>query len=129
MHDTDHYAVLEIAITTKCVVMYDGLRCELLGWIIFFVSVMKHYILVPLDAVYVTVGDDPTLITSRQGQQRKIQGYSLLFDVDEGRFERGNFIKQFDKINCGPIVCTKILEMFTLVTEYKVKLAYHTNAL
>ena len=69
------------------------------------------------------------LVQLNRCQQKKIQGYLLTFGLDEWRFERGEFVKQVDSFNCGPIVCTKILERFKLVTEYKVKIAYHTNAL
>ncbi len=34
-----------------------------------------------------------------------------------------------DPFNCGPIACTKILEMFHLTSAYEVKLAYDTNGI
>ena len=56
-----------------------------------------------------------------------IEGYQLTLGIhehDEGRFERGHFIKQLDldPFNCGPIACTKILEMLHLTSDYEVKL-------
>ncbi len=33
-------------------------------------------------------------------------------------------MKQLEGFNCGPIVCTKILEIFGLVTKFEVKNAY-----
>jgi hypothetical protein len=53
----------------------------------------------------------------------------LTFGSDKWRFKRGEFFKQVNSFNCGPIACTKILEMFKLVTEYEVKIVYNTNAL
>jgi hypothetical protein len=130
MHDADHYAVLEITIPTKRIVIYDGLSRNLISWIDHVVSAMKRCMLVTLDAECNSVGDDPTLVPLRHHQQKNaIQGYSLTFGSDKWRFERGEFVKQVDSFNCGPIVCTKILEMFKLVTEYEVKIAYHMNAL
>ena len=59
-----------------------------------------------------------------------IEGYQLTLGIhDEWRFERGHFIKQLDPYNCGPIACTKILEMFHLVLEYEVKLSYAINVI
>ncbi len=49
--------------------------------------------------------------------------------IHEWRFERGHFVKQVDPFNCGPIACTKILEMFLLTSTYEVKLAYDTNSI
>jgi hypothetical protein len=48
---------------------------------------------------------------------------------DECNFERGHFIKQLDPYNCGPITCTKILEMLHLTLEYEVKLSYAINGI
>lgn len=130
MHDADHYAVLEITVPTKRIVIYDGLSRDLIGWIDHVVSAMKRCMLVTLDAECHSVGDDPTLVPLRHRQRKNaIQGYSLTFGSDNWRFEKGEFVKQVDSFNCGPIACTKILEMFKLVTEYEVKIAYHTNAL
>ena len=50
MHDTDHYAVLEITLPMKHLVIYDGLNWDYLGWIEHVVSVMKRCMLVTLDA-------------------------------------------------------------------------------
>ena len=69
------------------------------------------------------------LVPVSQCQQKKIQGYLLTIGSDKWRFERGEFVKQVDRFNCRPIACTKILEMFKLVTEYEVKIVCHTNAL
>jgi hypothetical protein len=58
-----------------------------------------------------------------------IKGYKLMVGIHEWRFERGHFIKQVDPFNCGPIACTKILEMFHLISAYEVKLAYDKNGI
>ena len=60
-----------------------------------------------------------------------IEGYQLTLGIhdDEWRFERGHFIKQTDPYNCGPIACTKILEMFHLTTIQEVQLSYAINAI
>jgi hypothetical protein len=58
-----------------------------------------------------------------------IEGYKLTVGIHEWRFERGHFVKQTDPFNCGPIACTKIMEMFHLTSAYEVKLAHDTNVI
>jgi hypothetical protein len=49
----------------------------------------------------------------------------LTFDISpQWGLEQGQFLKQLEGLNCGPIVCTKILEIFGLVTEFEVNIAY-----
>jgi hypothetical protein len=55
--------------------------------------------------------------------QKAIHGYSLFLGLEEWRLERGDFIKQVDTFNCGPIACMKILEINNLTTLYEVNLA------
>ena len=129
VHDADHYAVLEIFVTSKRIVVYDGLYRELLRWIDHVVCAMKRCMLIPLEADYVACADDPKVVKFGRRDQKKIRGYSLSLGSDEWRFESGDFVKQVDSFNCGPIACTKILEIFNLVTLYEVKLAYDTMSL
>ncbi len=81
---------------------------------------LKCCMLIPLDAAYVANADEPVLIKFGRREQMKIQGYLLSFDSQEWELERGEFLKQLDSFNCGPIACTKILEIFNLVTLYEV---------
>jgi hypothetical protein len=85
VHDADHYAVLEIFVTSKRVVVYDGLFRELLWWIDHVVSAMKRCMLIPLEADYVACGDDPTVVKSGRREHKKIRGYSLSFGSDMWR--------------------------------------------
>ena len=80
---------------------------------------MKHCMLVPLVTVYNTVGDHLILDTSSRHQPRCCLTW----------IKKGEFVKQDNSFSCKPIACEKILEMFKLLTEYKVKLVYHANAL
>jgi hypothetical protein len=61
--------------------------------------------------------------------QKAIHGYSLFLGLEEWILERGEFIKQVDTFNCGPIACMKILEIYKLTTLYEVNLAYNTNSI
>jgi hypothetical protein len=58
-----------------------------------------------------------------------IEGYKLTAGIHEWRFKREHFVKQVDPFNCGPIACTKILEMFHLTSIYEVKFVYDTNGI
>ncbi len=49
----------------------------------------------------------------------------LSFDLSQQwGLEQGHFVRQLEGYNCGPIACTKILEMFGLVTKFEVNNAY-----
>jgi hypothetical protein len=61
--------------------------------------------------------------------QKAIHGYSLFLGLEEWRLERGEFIKQVDTFNCGPIACMKVLEIYNLTTSSEVNLAYNTNSI
>ncbi len=50
---------------------------------------------------------------------KTFNSYMLTFDTSpQWGLERGDFVKQLEGYNCGPIACTKILKIFGLVTEY-----------
>jgi hypothetical protein len=68
-------------------------------------------------------------VSGSRHTRMSIEGYKLTVGIHEWRFERGHFVKQVDPFNCGPIACTKILEMFHLTSAYEVKLAYDTNGI
>jgi len=130
MHDADHYAVLEIDLTSKQLIVYDGLNRDLIQWMDHIDCALKRCMRIPLDAAYVANGDEPVLIKSGRREQVKIQGYSLSYDYSQQwRLVRGEFLKQVDSYNCGPIACVKILEMFNLVSLHEVRLAYGINSL
>jgi hypothetical protein len=53
VHNSQHYAVLLIDITDKCVVIFDGLYRPLLDWIDHVISSLKHTRLVAIDDNFV----------------------------------------------------------------------------
>jgi hypothetical protein len=95
------------------------------------VSGLKCCMLVSLNAVHHHRTDEPSV--SNVGRSRHLQkamhGYSLFLGLEEWRLERGEFIKQVDLFNCGPIACMKILEIHKLTTLYEVNSAYNTNSI
>ena len=133
LHDKDHYGVLEIDVTQKTVLIYDGLYRDLDRWLDYVFSAFKRCMLCDLQTPHLYVADDPKLMTLGRSRVPKmsIEGYQLTLgrDDDGWRFERGHFVKQTDPYNCGPIACTKILEMFCLTTVEEVNLSYRINAI
>ena len=121
-----HYAVLEVDITNKKVLIYDGLYRDLNR------SAMKHCMLCDLLVAHMYVSDEPKLMMLGRLRHPKmsIEGYQLTIGIhNEWRFERGYFIKQLDPCYCGLIACMKILEIFHLTSDYEVKLMYATNGI
>jgi hypothetical protein len=45
------------------------------------------------------------------------------------RLERGEFMKQLDHFNCGPLACSKIIEIFGILSVAEIKKAYDLNGL
>jgi hypothetical protein len=68
-------------------------------------------------------------VGSSRHPQKAIQENSLFLGLEEWKLERGDFIKQVNLFNCGPIACMKILEIYKLTTSYEVNLAYNTNSI
>jgi hypothetical protein len=134
LHDKDHYGVLEINVTQKTVLIYDGLYRDLDRWVDYVFSALKRCMLCDLQTPHLYVADEAKLMTlgrSARVPTMSIEGYQLTLEGgDDGwRFERGHFVKQTDPYNCGPIACTKILEMFCLTTVEEVNLSYAINAI
>ncbi len=131
LHKAAHHAVLEIDIHNKKVHVYDGLYRDLNKWLDYVFSAMKHCMLCDTEAAHLCEADKPKLMKFGVSRHTRmsIEGYKLTVGIHEWRFERGHFIKQVDLFNCGPIACTKILEMFHLTSTYEVKLAYDTNSI
>jgi hypothetical protein len=126
LHEAAHYAVLEIDILTKKVYVYDGLYRNLDRWLENVFSAMKHCMTCDLEAAHLCDPDNPKLMKVGRSRHPKmsIEGYKLTMGIHEWRFERGHFVKQTYPFNCSPIACTKIMEMFHLISAYEVELAY-----
>jgi hypothetical protein len=125
MHDRDHYAVMEIDIPVKKVIIYNRLYRELDKWIDHDVSGMKQCMLLGLNATLYHRADEPSVsnVGRSRHPQKAIHGYSLFLGLEEWRLKRDEFIKQVDTFNYGPIACMKILETYKLTTLYEVNLA------
>ncbi len=131
LHEADHYAVLEIDILNKKIYVYDGLYRDLDRWLDYVFSAMKRCMICDLEAAHLCHPDDPKSmkVHGLRHPKMSIEAYKLTVGIHEWRFERGHFVKQMDPFNCGPIACTKIMEMFHLISAYEVKLAYAVNGI
>jgi hypothetical protein len=133
IHDSQHYAVLEINIPSKRIVIFDELYRDVLyrdvlQWIHHVVSSSKRARLIGVNETCKAndTGEFTEIPGSRRrGPVRLSQGYLLSFDVSQQwQLEQGHFVRQPKGYNCEPIACTKILEVFGLVTEFEVNNAY-----
>jgi hypothetical protein len=121
MHNRDHYAVMEVSTFDKKVVVFDGLRCPLLKWIDHIISILRRCMLIGLDDTFNAVPEAATLDVHSSLRMRSINGYTIIFQGSKDKvwkLERGEFIKQVDGYNCGPIACLNILEQFSLTKTY-----------
>jgi hypothetical protein len=123
--------VLEIDILNKKVYVYDGLYRDLDRWLDFVFSAMKCCMICDLEAAHLCDPDNPKLIKvgGLRHPKMSIKGYKLAVGIHKWRFKRVHFVQQTDSFNCGPIACTKIMEMFHLISAYEVKLAYAVNGI
>ncbi len=44
--------------------------------------------------------------------QENVNGFDVIIALQRWQLERGSFLHQSDGINCGPIACLKIMELF-----------------
>ncbi len=78
LHDKDHYAVLEIDITKKTVLIYYGLYRDLDRWLDYVFSAFKHCMLWDLQIPHLYVADDPFAMESVRRTQTIVNELSML---------------------------------------------------
>ncbi len=54
----------------------------------------------------------PTMIGNSRHPRSMINGYNMIIDRNRFWLERGHFIDQTDNLNCGPIACLKLMELY-----------------
>jgi hypothetical protein len=83
VHQSQHYAVLEIDIPGRRVVIFDGLNTPLLQWIDHVISSLKRTRLIELDATYEAShnGEFTENTSNRRNTVKLHQSYALTFDV------------------------------------------------
>ena len=86
IHDSQHYAVLEIDIPRKHIVIFDGLYRDMLQWIHHVVSSLKRARLIGIDETCNAndTGEFTEIPGSRhRGAVRLSQAYLLSFDLSQ----------------------------------------------
>jgi len=132
LHDASHFSVLEVDVLNKKVVVFDGLNRELTTWLHHVYAALKRCMLCALDVVpraeaYVVKQQ------VKRGRDRQpkssVEGMSLILGSDTWRFTRGHFLTQTDGVNCGPIACAKILELFGVADYENLRIEHEFNGL
>ena len=124
LHDKNHYAVLEINIIEKRINIYDGLYRDMDGWFMHVFAALKRCNLCPRTVNPNPVADEQVLVKRGRLPKMSIEGYTFDIGNDSWKYVRGNFIRQVDGFNCGPIACVKILEIFRLASKTDLVDAY-----
>jgi hypothetical protein len=126
--------MMEVVIESKRVLIFDGLSRRLMKWMDDMINVLKRCMLVEIHSSCKWIADTPLFIVYCSVRTRMINGCTLLINKSCGKvavwkLERGEFLKQLDGFNCGPIACLKILEQHSLITTNEVKITYAMNAI
>jgi hypothetical protein len=103
MHTKLHYVVMEITIDTKTIKIFDGLHRPLLDWKDHIIRAMRKYMLVD------PFVDADTAVYEIVGRSRKpkecVNGCDIIIAMQKWQLERGYFLHQSDRNNCGPTTC------------------------
>ena len=111
-----HFVVLYYDLVHRKVTVYDGLLMSITNWETQIIATIKLFGLELPDAKYICeIKEDGTTIGMR-GRVRKHISMHLHFE------NRSSWIVMFDKrhkqsdgINCGPIACLKVLELYGFI--------------
>ena len=118
-HSSNHHAVVEVIIKLKTITIYDGLQWGLMHWTGHISQLLTKCMLVIWEGStiveYVRDTAQPTLIGNSRCPRAMINGYCMIIHRNKWQLERGCFIDQTDSLNCGPIVCLKLMELYQCV--------------
>ena len=112
-YNAHHFAVLDFNIHLRAVSVFDGFNNKIDGWKHRVVHTLRQYGLVSLDVV-------PKMRYSTQvvGGSGKKQRLDIQFGNEAPWIvENSVYLRQKDGHNCGPIACTKVMEVFGYIEE------------
>jgi hypothetical protein len=132
MHTKLHYAVMEITIDTKTIKIFDGLHWPLLDWKDQVIRAMRKCMLVDPFVVHSSAQfNADTAVYEIVGCSRKpkecANRYDIIIAMQKWQLERGYFLHQLDRNNCGPIACMKIMELFHAIDVEEACEVYEKN--
>jgi hypothetical protein len=107
MHSDSHYAVMSAQINSKLVTIYDGLNFPLSSWKHHVANVLKRCCQIEREAE-INFEERHNNILLNTGNIDEVEG-------EYWKMKCGTTIRQPDGVNCGPIACMKILELFNSV--------------
>jgi len=116
-----HFVVLYYDIVNREVIVYDGLRMWIRNWEMQIVGTIKLFGLELNNAKYrLEMHDDWTTTDKRLKRTHK----SMRLHFDEKtpwtvRLDKS--LQQHDGVNCGPIACLKVLELYGFLKEGSIK--------
>ena len=119
VHEGLHYAVLEVDVRCEFmrIVVYDGLNYDLQHWMHYAVSALRRIRKISPEEAFECKPDG-------------MGAFYLTFEYSKmWRLVRGEFMKQLDGCNCGPLACSKVIELFGIVSVAEIKKAYDFNGL
>ena len=105
--ESSHYAVLEVHISERTMMISDGLDYALLTW-------YRHaeYVLKKIGAIKARTNVN---FIDHQGEATL-----LINDTPVWHLKSQDFLTQGDGHNCGPIACLKFMKVFNVTTKKKV---------
>ena len=115
VYDHSHFAVLLFDLEARHVTVYDGLPCNLKKWENHISYILWKYGLQDYK-------DMPKneMTTGTDGDELLLLFFS---DENEGPWliSKDPELKQYDGINCGPIACLKVMEMYGIIPKNSVE--------
>ena len=105
MHSHGHYGVMFAQINLKTVTIYDGLSYPLATWKHHVASVLKRCFQIEREAE-INFEEKRNIIHLNTG---------IIAEGEYWKMKCGATITQKDSVNCGPIACMKLLELFNCV--------------
>ena len=118
VYNRSHFAVLLFDLEARQVTVYDGLPCRLKKWEAHITYILRKYGLEDYK-------DMPQVdLISRTDCGEVL----MLFFSDENKgpwaVSKDPKLKQFDRINCGPIACLKVMEICGIIPKSSVAEAH-----
>lgn len=106
-YNNDHFAVLNFTLHERTVSVFDGLNYKIDLWKNHIIHTLREYGLVQLNSA------PKVKYSSTLNAGEKKQRLEIMFGSEAPWVVcNSNFIRQKNGHNCGPIACTKVLEVF-----------------
>lgn len=113
---SSHFAVLEFNVHKRTVSVFDGLNQNINNWVDHVIHTLREYGL-----VHLTVIPKCSYTTEKQGKS-VMQRLEVRFGKEATWIvENTVFVRQKDGHNCGPIACSKVMQVLGFVDEDRIK--------